>query len=104
MLRSVSEMIRSSCRSSDTAARYGGEELAVILPETDIEGALKVAEKARKLIEARAGDVAGRTVTISMGITSFGPDNDGPAELIAAADRALYKAKSAGRNCCVMVG
>ncbi len=104
VLRSVSEMIRSSCRSSDTAARYGGEELAVILPETDIEGALKVAEKARKLIEARAGDVAGRTVTISMGIASFGPDNDGPAELIAAADRALYKAKSAGRNCCVMVG
>lgn len=104
VLRSVSEMIRSSCRSSDTAARYGGEELAVILPETDIEGAFLVAEKARKLIEARAGDVAGRTVTISMGIASFGPDTDGPAELIAAADRALYKAKSAGRNCCDMVG
>lgn len=104
VLRSVAEMIRSNCRSSDTAARYGGEEMAVILPETDIKGAFNVAEKARKLIETRAGDVAGRTVTISMGIASFGPDNDGPAKLIAAADRALYKAKSAGRNCCIMVG
>jgi len=102
VLQSVAEMIRRSCRSSDTAARYGGEELVIILPETDSEGALLVAEKARKLIEARAGDVAGRTVTISMGISSFSPGNDGPAELIAAADKALYMAKSSGRNCCVM--
>jgi two-component system cell cycle response regulator len=102
VLWSVSEMLRSSCRSSDTAARYGGEEVSVILPETDAEGAFRLAEKARKLIEARAGDVAGRTVTISMGIASYGPENDGPAELIAAADKALYKAKSSGRNCCVM--
>jgi len=102
VLQSVSEMIRNSCRSSDTAARYGGEELVVILPETDTEGAFRVAEKARKLIEARAGDVAGRTVTISMGIASFSPENNGPAELIAVADKALYKAKASGRNCCVM--
>ncbi len=102
VLQSVSEILRSSCRSSDTAARYGGEELVVILPETDMEGAYLVAEKARKLIEARSGDVAGTTVTISMGIASFGPENDGPAELIAASDRALYKAKANGRNCCVM--
>ncbi len=102
VLQSVSEMIRSSCRNSDTAARYGGEELVIILPETDARGAYLVAEKARKLIEARAGDVAGSTVTISMGIAEFGVENDGPAELIAAADKALYKAKSTGRNCCVM--
>ncbi len=57
-----------------------------------------VAEKARKSIEARAGDAAGRTVTVSMGIASFGPGADSPAELIAAADRALYRAKDAGRN------
>jgi len=102
VLQSVAEMIRRSCRSSDTAARYGGEELVIILPETDSAGALLVAEKARKLIEARAGDVAGRTVTISMGVSSFASGTDGPAELIAAADKALYKAKSNGRNCCVM--
>ncbi|RKX88354.1 MAG: hypothetical protein DRP70_06720 [Spirochaetes bacterium] len=102
VLQSVSEMIRSSCRNSDTAARYGGEELVVILPETDAEGAFLVAEKARKLIEARSGDVAGTTVTISMGIAAFGVENDGPAELVAAADKAMYKAKSSGRNCCVM--
>ncbi|RKX76423.1 MAG: hypothetical protein DRP60_07590, partial [Spirochaetes bacterium] len=102
VLQSVSEMIRSSCRNSDTAARYGGEELVVILPETDAEGAFLVAEKARKLIEARSGDVAGTAVTISMGIAAFGVENDGPAELVAAADKAMYKAKSSGRNCCVM--
>ena len=102
VLQSVSEMIRRSCRSSDTAARYGGEELVIILPETDTDGAFLVAEKARKLIEARAGDVAGRTVTVSMGISSFNSKNDGPAEMIAAADKALYKAKDTGRNRCVM--
>jgi diguanylate cyclase (GGDEF)-like protein len=102
VLRAVSDLLRSSCRSSDTPVRYGGEELAVILPETDIDGAFLVAEKARKFIEARAADVAGRTVTISMGIAAFGPGTDGPAEIIAAADRALYKAKSQGRNRCVM--
>lgn len=102
VLKSVSEMLRSSCRSSDTAARYGGEELAVILPETDSEGAMRLAEKARKLIEARAGDVAGKAVTISMGVAAYGPGNDGPAELISAADKAMYKAKTSGRNCCVM--
>jgi diguanylate cyclase (GGDEF)-like protein len=102
VLQAVSEMIRRSCRSSDTAARYGGEEMVIILPETDMKGAYHVAEKARKLIEARAGEVAGKTVTISMGIASYGPESEGPAELIASADKALYKAKSAGRNCCVM--
>jgi diguanylate cyclase (GGDEF)-like protein len=98
VLRTVSDLLRSSCRSSDTAARYGGEELAVILPETDGEGALLVAEKARKLIEARTEDAAGRTITISMGIASYGQGTDDPALLVAAADRALYRAKDAGRN------
>jgi two-component system, cell cycle response regulator len=102
VLRTVADLLKASCRSSDVAARYGGEEMVLILPETDAEGALRVAEKARKIIEARAGDAADRTVTISMGITSFGPGADGPAELIAAADRALYKAKNEGRNRCVL--
>ena len=102
VLRTVSDLLRGSCRSSDTAARYGGEEMAVILPETDASGAYRMAEKARTLIAARAGDVAGRKVTISMCVASYGPGNDGPAELVAAADRALYQAKDAGRNRCVL--
>ena len=94
--------MRGSCRSSDTAARYGGEELVIILPETDSGGALLVAEKARTLIAARAGDVAGRTVTISVGVASYNDENEGAAELVAAADRALYRAKDEGRNRCVL--
>ena len=102
VLRTVADLLKGSCRASDVAARYGGEEMALILPETDANGAFMVAEKARKIIEARAGDIAGRDVTISMGVASFGPGADGPAELIASADRALYKAKDAGRNCCIL--
>ncbi len=102
VLRAVSDLLRGSCRSSDTPARYGGEEMAVILPETDADGAFRMAEKARTLIAARAGDVAGRTVTVSMGVSSFNDVNDGPAELVAAADRAMYKAKDEGRNRCIM--
>ena len=102
VLRAVSDLLKGSCRSSDIAARYGGEEMAIILPETKVEGAFRMAEKARTLIAARAGDVAGRIVTISMGVSAFNDINDGPAELVAAADRALYRAKDEGRNCCIM--
>ena len=102
VLRGVSDLLRGSCRSSDTAARYGGEEMAVILPETGAEGAMRMAEKARSIIAARAGDVAGRNVTISMGVATFNDANSGPAELVAAADRALYQAKDDGRNRCVL--
>ncbi len=101
VLRAVADLLKGSCRASDVAARYGGEEMVLILPETDLDGAFFVAEKARKAIEARAGDIAGRKVTISMGLASFGPGADGPAELIAAADKALYKAKEEGRNRCI---
>lgn len=102
VLRAVSDLLRGSCRSSDTAARYGGEEMAVILPETNAEGAMRMAEKARTVIAARAGDVAGKTVTISMGVATYNDTNNGPGELVAAADRALYRAKDEGRNRCVL--
>ncbi|PIE04694.1 MAG: hypothetical protein CSA76_02830 [Spirochaetales bacterium] len=101
ILRTVAELLKKSCRASDTAARYGGEEMAVILPETDLDGAMLVAEKARTLIAARGGNDTGATVTVSMGVASFRSNTDGPAELIAAADKALYRAKAAGRNCSV---
>jgi diguanylate cyclase (GGDEF)-like protein len=93
----------SSRRSSDLAARYGGEEIAVILPDTDVAGAAIVAEAIRQAVaELKIPHVhnIGGYVTVSAGIAAFSPqpDTDGPTLLIKAADKALYKAKAEGRN------
>lgn len=93
----------SSRRSSDLAARYGGEEIAVILPDTDVAGAAIVAEAIRQAVaELKIPHVhnIGGYVTVSAGIAAFAPqpDTDGPTLLIKAADKALYKAKAEGRN------
>jgi diguanylate cyclase (GGDEF)-like protein len=90
-------------RPGDLVARYGGEEFTVILPCTDRQGAWMIAEAMRAKVEAlqlphRASSIAGH-VTISLGVASQVPKNVGdPDELQAAADKALYQAKNAGRN------
>lgn len=103
-LRSVAlALARIVHRPSDIVARYGGEEFAVILPETDTEGALRVAEKMREAVtrlNVRHEDskVADK-VTLSIGVSSMSPrGGDNPDILLAAADDALYRAKHAGRN------
>ncbi|HJU70414.1 MAG TPA: diguanylate cyclase [Paucimonas sp.] len=91
-------------RSSDLLARYGGEEFMAILPDTDSHGALQIAEIMRAEIEALAlphaySDVANH-VTVSLGVVTQVPHQHAAiVHLIGAADRALYKAKSSGRNC-----
>jgi diguanylate cyclase (GGDEF)-like protein len=90
-------------RASDFAARYGGEEFAVILPETDTDGAVHVAEKirirvAQLNISHAASDVADH-VSISLGVaTVSGSQDSSPVDIIKAADTFLYKAKETGRN------
>lgn len=103
-LRQVAQVIKEGeKRSSDLAARYGGEEFAVLLPDTDLEGALAVAESIRKALRAlkieHAGNNAG-IVTVSAGIDVLMAvsDADSAASFISAADRALYDAKMAGRD------
>ncbi len=95
-------------RSSDMVARYGGEEFGVILPNTDIDGAIVIAEELRFSIEQLAlkhefSDVTD-IVSISLGAAGIPPQcGDDPASLITLADAALYDAKETGRNRCCRV-
>ena len=100
VLRRVAEALRETCREADVAARYGGEELALILPHTDLDGAYELAERARLTVERMAIprlDTNGwLKVTTSVGVAAT---TDGrKAALVSAADGALYAAKRAGKN------
>jgi diguanylate cyclase (GGDEF)-like protein/PAS domain S-box-containing protein len=107
-LRSVGLALQSAAlRAGDVVARYGGEEIAIILPGSDARAAETVAEHARKAVEDLCithGGVAARSLTVSIGVATALARDGGSAEmpqaLLSAADRALYMAKAAGRNCC----
>ena len=101
VLRAVSDVLRGCCRSGDEAARYGGEELAIVMHASDLPAVVSVAERARAAVAALdLVDVEGRdlSVTTSVGVASLGPGIRDPRALIAAADAALYEAKRAGKN------
>jgi diguanylate cyclase (GGDEF)-like protein len=103
-LRRVSAAVKSALRRpADLPARYGGEEIAVLLPGADIEGAMVIAERIRLAIECLGIEHATSThgvVTVSAGAASVGPfqGDEAAADLVAAADAALYRAKKRGRN------
>ena len=101
-LRRVAAMLRASLRfTSDRVARMGGEEFAVVLPHTAIEDACTMAERMRKsvhdLMIPHAGSPTGKVVTISAGV-SASSGNRSSANVVAEADKALYRAKQLGRN------
>ncbi|EDP74899.1 diguanylate cyclase [Hydrogenivirga sp. 128-5-R1-1] len=103
-LKNVAKTIQSHIRADvDLVARYGGEEFVVVLPETDLKGALKVAERIRRDIEglkiAHPGSQVSKFVTVSIGVASIVPiDNLKKEVLLNMADKALYVAKKRGRN------
>jgi diguanylate cyclase (GGDEF)-like protein len=102
VLTAVAHAIGASLRSQDRLGRYGGEEFGLILPETGAGAARAVAERCRRRIEATplvAPDGRPLRVTASLGCASYpAPGIASAARLVAAADRALYRAKAAGRN------
>jgi diguanylate cyclase (GGDEF)-like protein len=91
-LRRVAALLRERSRASDTAGRWGGDELVLVLPETTLEGAITVAEKIRAAAEAAGGP------TLSAGVASFPGDGESARALVDVADACLYRAKAAGRN------
>jgi len=103
-LKEVAHTLKDTLhRATDLVARYGGEEFAVILADTDLDGAVKVAEDLRFQVEnlkiEHLNSHVNKYVTISLGVAVILPSwEHTPAALIAAADQALYTAKHLGRN------
>jgi len=103
LLRAFASAVLGTLRQSAIAARWGGEEFLVILPESEAEGALKVAERLRGAVaETRLTEADAAGVTISIGISVFPLHAGEETGLLGAADRALYRAKADGRNRIVM--
>ena len=101
ILRQISHVIMTTIRKIDMPSRYGGEEFAVILPETSKENALNIAERLRQKIQAIIVVKDGHNVspTISIGISTFPENASNQDEFIETADKALYYAKKSGKNC-----
>ncbi len=99
VLRQISTTFWKHLRKVDVVCRYGGEEFAIILPETSAESALGVAEKLRRATSRLEVPGVPRPVTISVGVSEYPANGSSRDEVVAAADAALYAAKTAGRNC-----
>lgn len=98
VLRQLSSILGQQLRKSDVLSRYGGEEFAIITPETNLESALAVCDKLRKVVEGWHFPGIPRPVTISAGIAEYPVQGNTRDELVKAADEALYAAKQGGRN------
>ncbi|MDO8845704.1 GGDEF domain-containing protein [Methylicorpusculum sp.] len=102
-LKIIAQLLSENCRNSDFLCRFGGEEFTMLLPNTDSESALTLANKLRMIIERTRFLSGGKTIeiTISCGISDF-KENDVPETVFERADRALYEAKNNGRNQCII--
>jgi diguanylate cyclase (GGDEF)-like protein len=101
VLKEIARIIKGTVRKTDIVARYGGEEFVVILPHTRLQGAAEEAERIRRVIEkCSSAGIIGEVITVSLGVASYpfkGITNSG--DLVNRADKALYEAKQAGKNC-----
>lgn len=99
VLRKVAQLISKGARLSDMAARTGGDVFAIVLPVTDLDSALQIAERIRYGIEL--GEWPHRTINVSIGVSSYGIQADAAA-MLAQAEQALVSAKRAGGNCIII--
>ncbi len=102
VLAAVGESLARTLRSTDVRCRYGGDEFLLLLPETSLDRAIHVADRARRAIADLAIPANGHTlrITASLGVSGIGPDELDPLAVVARADHALYDAKRGGRNQC----
>ena len=100
VLRIIAELVSENARENDLVARYGGEEIAIILPETDMTTTQLVAERMRLVIESSPEliKLAGKPVTVSFGLAQLDEATESPRGFVRMADTMLYRAKQNGRN------
>jgi len=96
ILQTVAKILRLDMRTYDILARYGGEEFVIILPNTNLKGALVMGERFRRAVQLAAWSK--RAITISVGVAELTSEITAPHDLVVQADRALYHAKQNGRN------
>jgi diguanylate cyclase (GGDEF)-like protein len=100
VLVELSRRLKANTREVDLVARYGGEEFVLLLPRTEADGAMALAEKLREAVcetpfQTEAGPLP---VTVSVGVAAYPECAESLAAMVAAADEALYRAKAAGKN------
>jgi diguanylate cyclase (GGDEF)-like protein len=101
VLMTIAAILLKAVRNEDVVARFGGEEIAIILRAIELDGAAQMAERIRRLVESTPITIDGKTIkaTVSIGVASFPSTPCKTLEqLVEAADKALYRAKNAGRN------
>ena len=101
VLRELSRLLQANIRSVDYVARYGGEELVIVLPEVDVNEAMEMAERLRRMVESAKIEVAENqkvNVTVSIGVAAFPVHGREATNLFRNADEAMYRAKQEGRN------
>ena len=98
LLQKVSALIKNNIRSTDTAARYGGDEFVIIFPNTHCKAAIQVSERIRRSIEEDIVIPNSTPLSVSIGVSMFPKDGITPCDLFNAADQSLYLAKNQGKN------
>jgi two-component system cell cycle response regulator len=100
VLQEIAAQLARAVRNEDVVARFGGEEIAIVLRAINVDNAMLMAERLRKLVESTVILFEGKELraTVSIGVAEFGPNVTTPDQLVEAADKALYRAKHGGRN------